>query len=88
MKKKSPPSTHQRHGGTPYDEPWKAPDVVPPKAAPPRPQASAGVPSAEAVLARLRQQPGSLDDLIGYFKLKKLPEQNALERRLLQKAKG
>lgn len=88
MKKKSPPSTHQRRGGTPYDEPWKAPDVVPAKAsanAPmPRPQASAGVPSAEAVLARLRQQPGSLDDLIGYFKLKKLPEQNALERRLLE----
>lgn len=84
MKKRSPPSTHQRRGGTPYDEPWKAPEAVPAKAPAARSPPASGVPGNEAVLARLRQQPGSLDDLIGYFKLKKLPEQNALEKRLLE----
>jgi ribonuclease R len=83
MKKRTSSSSHQNRGGTPYDEPWKTADVLPAKSAG-KPQASAGVPSVEAVLARLRQSPGSLDDLIGYFKLKKLPEQTALEKRLLE----
>ena len=84
MKKRSSSSTPQRPGSTPYDEPWKAPDSASARPPPARSQASPGAPSAEAVLARLRQQAGSLDDLIGYFKLKKLPEHTALERRLLE----
>lgn len=84
MKKRTSSSSHQNRGGTPYDEPWKSPDVLAPRPSAAKPVASAGVPSVEAVLARLRQSPGSLDDLIGYFKLKKLPEQTALEKRLLE----
>ena len=84
MKKRSPNSTSARRGGNPYDEPWKSEESHAPRASVPRPAPVPGMPSAEAVLARLRQQPGSLDDLIGYFKLKKLPEHAALEKRLLE----
>ena len=84
MKKRPPNSTSARRGGNPYDEPWKSEESHAPRASVPRPAPVSGMPSAEAVLARLRQQAGSLDDLIGYFKLKKLPEHAALEKRLLE----
>lgn len=89
MKKRSSKSSHghgqSRQGGNPYDETWKpSGDESAHRQQAPKPVASAGTPSVEAILVRLRQRPGSLDDLIGHFELKKLPEHTALEKRLLE----
>lgn len=90
MKKRKNPYDRSRRHEHDEQEPWKqdfVPGLVQPgpaaKPQPPPPRASQ-VPSADAILARLKAQPSSLDDLIGFFDLKKLPDQSALEKRLLE----
>ncbi len=90
MKKRKNPYDRNRRGDHDEQETWKqdfVPGLVQPAQAarpqPPPPRASQ-VPSGDAILARLKAQPSSLDDLIGFFDLKKLPDQNALEKRLLE----
>jgi len=87
MKKKKTPYDRNRRQPEEQDV-WKQ-DFVPhlvqgaPQAKPSaRPAAAAPLP--EAILARLKVAPSSLDDLIGHFQLNKLPEQTALEKRLLE----
>ncbi len=92
MKKRKNPYDRNRHNEKDEQEPWKqdfVPGLVQPapanrvQHAPPQPR-TANAPTADAILARLKAQPSSLDDLIGFFDLKKLPDQNALEKRLLE----
>ena len=89
MKKRKNPYDRNRHNEKDEQEPWKQ-DFVPGlvQAAPPRPPLppprQSHVPTGDAILARLKAQPSSLDDLIGFFDLKKLPDQMALEKRLLE----
>lgn len=91
MKKRKNPYDRNRQKDHDEQEPWKQ-DFVPglvqsapanrvQQAPPPR---TANAPTADAILARLKAQPSSLDDLIGFFDLKKLPDQSALEKRLLE----
>jgi ribonuclease R len=101
MKKRKSPYDQARRKGGAEDEPWKS-DFVPhliqsPQAYPPQQQSPQGqrpsarpsnAASADAVLARLKVQPSSLDDLICYFQLSKLPDQTALEKRVLELVKA
>ncbi len=88
MKKRKNPYDRSRHAEQGDEEPWKQ-DFVPglvqstPGDIKPALRAVSG-PGGDAVLARLKVQPSSLDDLIGFFQLKKLPEQTALEKRVLE----
>ena len=98
MKKRKTPYENNRSRDQFDDEPWKQefrPQLVQPAAAHQSPnapfakaQAKTGAPAAEAILQRLRAVPSSLDELIGHFKLHKLPEQTALEKRLLELARA
>ena len=91
MKKRKNPYDRNRHAEKDEQEPWKQ-DFVPGlvQAAPANraPQVQqprlSHVPTGDAILARLKSTPSSLDDLIGFFDLKKLPDQMALEKRLLE----
>jgi len=92
MKKRKNPYDRNRRGDHDEQEPWKQ-DFVPgliqaaparPPAMPPPPRSGGNAPMGDAILARLKAQPSSLDDLIGFFDLKKLPDQTALEKRLLE----
>ncbi len=89
MKKRKNPYDRNRHKDHDEQEPWKqdfVPGLVqaaPHRQAQPSPRLS-HVPTGDAILARLKAQPSSLDDLIGFFDLKKLPDQMALEKRLLE----
>ena len=88
-KRKNPYDRNRRHDHDEQDT-WKqdfVPGLVQPagaaRAQPPPPRGS-NVPGGDAILARLKSQPSSLDDLIGFFLLKKLPDQTALEKRVLE----
>jgi len=93
MKKRKNPYDRNRRNDHDEQEPWKqdfVPGLVqaaPTRQLPPPPRAS-HVPTGDAILARLKAQPSSLDDLIGFFDLKKLPDQMALEKRLLELVKA
>lgn len=91
MKKRKNPYDRNRRQDGDEQEPWKqefVPGLIQPAAAarpPPRPT---NMPQGDAILARLKNQPSSLDDLIGFFDLKKLPDQTALEKRVLELVRG
>lgn len=90
MKKRKNPYDRNRRHESQDEEPWKQ-DFVPglvQMAATPRPPPRGNGPSTDAVLARLKSQASSLDDLIGFFQLRKLPDQTALEKRVLELVKA
>ncbi len=91
MKKRKNPYDRNRRQDGDEQEPWKqefVPGLVQPAAASRPPQRIANTPQSDAILARLKTQPSSLDDLIGFFDLKKLPDQTALEKRVLELVRG
>ena len=91
MKKRATPYENARRRNPADDEPWKQeflPQLIKPAEPAPKPVKSASIPTAEALLARLKVKASSLDELIGHFQLSKLPEQNALEKRLLELARS
>ena len=90
MKKRKNPYDRNRRQDDEQDV-WKqefVPGLV--QAAPQgkNPVRVAAAPMPDAILARLKSQPSSLDDLIGHFQLKKLPDQTALEKRVLEMVRG
>lgn len=88
MKKRKNPYDRSRHSEQGDEEPWKqdfVPGLVQSTPGGPKPNLRGPVgPGGDAILARLKAQPSSLDDLIGFFQLKKLPDQTALEKRVLE----
>lgn len=97
MKKRKTPYENNRSRDQGEDEPWKQefrPQLVQPLHRQPsdvpgaRAPGRGAAPAAETILTRLRAVPSSLDELIGHFKLHKLPEQTALEKRLLELARA
>lgn len=91
MKKRKNPYDRNRRQDGDEQEPWKqefVPGLIQPAAASRPPQRTTNAPQGDAILARLKSQPSSLDDLIGFFDLKKLPDQTALEKRVLELVRG